>query len=389
MSENFTLNQLRIFRFSLGVVMLAQGMVFSTFASRISDIKSSLELTNTWLGLMLFALPLGMFTSIPLTGYLTNKFGSKKMIFVAACMYTFMLLMLAYVSNEITLFAALFLYGSAANFITISANTNGVSVETLYKRSILGTFHGIWSLGGFLGVIFAHFFAPHLSIQAHFAIVAATALGIMILVWCKLVNKDYSAKSHEDATKTKSMFRPSLFVFTLGILAFSSMFTESAMHDWSVVYFSDTLQITPEYQRLGLMIYLGNMMLGRFLSDTFVTLFGIIRVLRANAVLIFVGIFLVIISPDIVLACIGLAFVGFGVSSVVPLCFSAAGKSFRMKPSVAISSITLIGYMAFLLSPLVIGGIAKFYTLRVSFVVIALLAIVLFVLPKRLHDRVS
>ncbi len=49
------------------------------------------------------------------------------------------------------LIAVLFCFGSARNMMTLSINTQAVAVQSLYNKSIMATFHGIWSLAGFAG----------------------------------------------------------------------------------------------------------------------------------------------------------------------------------------------------------------------------------------------
>lgn len=53
--------------------------------------------------------------------------------------------------KTLQLVAALFAFGFAGNIGNISINTQAVGVEQLYKRNIMASFHGIWSLAGFSG----------------------------------------------------------------------------------------------------------------------------------------------------------------------------------------------------------------------------------------------
>mgnify|MGYP000541272247 CR=1 FL=1 len=72
---------------------------------------------------------------------------------------------------------------------------------------------------------------------------------------------------------------------------------------------------------------------------------------------------------------IGLTLVGFGTSSIVPLCYSMAGKSRKMIPSMALASVSTIGFLGFLMGPPVIGHIAHASSLRWSFSLIALIGL--------------
>jgi MFS family permease len=73
----------------------------------------------------------------------------------------------------------------------------------------------------------------------------------------------------------------------------------------------------------------------------------------------------------------GFMLVGFGVSSVVPLVYSRAGRSVTMSPGSAIALVTSIGFMGFLVGPPLVGLLAGLFSLRVSFAVVALIGLVI------------
>jgi MFS family permease len=97
------------------------------------------------------------------------------------------------------------------------------------------------------------------------------------------------------------------------------------------------------------------------------------------------GLLLSVIFPYIIPAGIGFLMVGFGVSSVIPLVYSAAGRSKTMKPGVALAAVSSIGFIGFLLGPPIIGSIAQLASIRWSFTVIAFLGLLITLLAKKMH----
>ena len=87
------------------------------------------------------------------------------------------------------------------------------------------------------------------------------------------------------------------------------------------------------------------------------------------------GLLVSVLFPMLWSATLGFLLVGFGTSSIVPLCYSMAGKSKKMIPSVALASVSTIGFLGFLLGPPVIGHIAHASSLRWSFSLIALVGL--------------
>lgn len=88
-----------------------------------------------------------------LSGYLVTRFGSRMMALIAGIFYPAMLVALSLADTPTALFATLMCFGVAANLNNISINTQAVGVECVYGRSIMSSFHGLWSLAGFCGGI--------------------------------------------------------------------------------------------------------------------------------------------------------------------------------------------------------------------------------------------
>jgi MFS family permease len=147
------------------------------------------------------------------------------------------------------------------------------------------------------------------------------------------------------------------------------------MFDWSGVYFQNVVKAKAAWIGAGYTAFMSTMAAGRFVADWLVTHFGIKKILQTSGVVIATGLSVAIIFPDIATSIAGFILVGAGVSSVVPLVYSAAGKSKKVSPGVALAAVSTIGYLGFLIGPPLIGFIAQASSLRVSFILIALLGL--------------
>jgi len=78
--------------------------------------------------------------------------------------------------------------------------------------------------------------------------------------------------------------------------------------------------------------------------------------------------------------------VGLGVSSVVPLIYSLAGKSGTMQPGLALAAVSSISFLGFLIGPPLIGFIAEAAGLRLSFAVIAVVGLLPAILANKLKE---
>ncbi|HMH21290.1 MAG TPA: MFS transporter [Puia sp.] len=368
----------RINRIAVSSFFFLAGLCFSSWASRIPDIRLRLHLDNAALGAVLLGLPAGLLTSLPLAGWLVAKFGSRPVATLAAILYPCTLPLLGLVDSIWQLVACLFLFGMGGNLLNISMNTQAIGTELLYKRTIMASYHGIWSLAGFSGAaIGTLMIGLGLHPFQHFLIVGAVALLIVLIASRHLIKED---AAHGD----QPIFaKPDRSLINLGIIAFCCMICEGAMFDWSGVYFQKVIQPPKGLVAAGYTAFMATMATGRFLGDWMATRWGIKKILQGSGVLTASGLLIAILFPWLFPAIAGFLLVGAGVSSVVPLVYSAAGRSKTLSPGVALAAVSTIGYLGFLFGPPFIGFIAQASNLRVSLGLIAILGSIIAVMAAR------
>ena len=366
---NKTIAPARLNRIAVSVFFYVAGLTFATWASRIPDIKLRLGLNEAAFGSVLFAMPVGLMASLPASGYLVTRFGSKRVVTIAALLYPLMLISLGLAAAAWQLAALLFVFGFSANLFNISVNTQAVGVEINYGRSIMASFHGLWSLAGFCGAATGTLMIYlHVPPVYHFIIIFICAA---ILV---LASRRYAPDKDSGVQTSQKLFpRPDATILKLGIIAFGSMVSEGAMFDWSGIYFQKVLLVPPGMVSFGFGSFMSTMAGGRFAGDILITKFGVKRMLQISGVFIAAGLLTAIIFPYFYTSVFGFLMVGFGVSSVVPMVYGLAGKSKTMPPGVAIASVSSIGFLGFFAGPPLIGFIAQAINLRASFALIALL----------------
>jgi MFS family permease len=356
-------------RLAVAVFFFMAGLCFASWASRIPDIKLKLGLSDAGLGAVLLALPSGLMLSLPLSGWAVTRFSSKTMVTIAAVGYPLILILIGTVTATWQLAAVLFFFGILGNLYNISANTQAVGVESLYQRSIMATFHGIWSLAGFSGAAIGTFLiAQGMAPFHHFLLICIVSLIVVLLAQGYILPNDTQPEN-----KQPLFAKPDATILKLGLIAFGCLVCEGTMFDWSGVYFQKVVQAPKEMITLGYTVFMATMATGRFLGDRLVTRFGIQRMLQASGVIISSGLAVAVLFPTIIAATMGFFLVGLGVSSVVPLVYSAAGKSKTMSPGVALAAVSTIGFLGFLIGPPLIGFIAELSGLRWSFTIIAII----------------
>ncbi|MBL6449252.1 MFS transporter [Fulvivirga sp. 29W222] len=366
-------------RIAISLIFFSYGLCFASWASRIPTIQQLLNLSEAELGGVLFALPAGSLASLPLSGFLVAKFGSRHVVMAAALTYGLSLICIGLSSNVMLLLASLFAFGLIGNMLNISINTQAVGVESAYNRNIMAKFHGMWSLAGFTGAgIGALMIALPISPSVHYVIIAASILGVLLYSFRYLLRKDVNTDPD------KPLFSlPDRSLMLLGVIAFFSMMCEGAMFDWSGIYFKKIIAVRKDWIGIGYTAFMISMAGTRFVADTLVHRHGLRKVLMVSGLLTAFGLFLVVALPYFIPGIIGFFFVGIGVSSVIPLVFSVAGKSKVQSPGVALASVSTLGFFGFLLGPPIIGLIAGAFDLRVSFIFLAVIGVTVAVLSGK------
>jgi MFS family permease len=361
----------RAHRLAVGAMFFLLGLCFASWASRIPSIQQKLGFSDTELGLVLFSMPVGLMISLPIAGWLIAKEGSRKVIIAALLLYAVTLVGLGWAQNVVQLSLCLFVFGFASNTANISVNTQAVGVEALYGKSILASFHGLWSLAGFAGAAIGTLMIGQGIVPGqHFIFIMAAAVAGAAVCSRYLLIEDHKVNPDQPV-----FVKPDKELLTLGLIAFFSLICEGAMFDWSGVYFSKIVRPDKDLVGAGFTAFMSTMALGRFGADWFKDRFGLRRTLQLSGVLTAGGLLLAVVFPLFATAVLGFFLVGFGVSSVVPLVYSAAGKSKTMAPGSALAAVSTIGFLGFLLGPPMIGLVAGATSLRVSFIIVAIMGI--------------
>ena len=369
-------------RVSISLFFFFYGFLFATWASRIPNIQQQLHLSEAALGAVLLSMPIGSFITLPFSGYFTSKLGSRKVVIAASLIYALLLVGIGYAPNVVFLTLCLFLFGSAGNMFNISVNTQALALEKLYKRIILSSFHGMWSVAGLLAALLGtYLMGKAFPVAWHFGIVAAIAAPAF-LVCSTFLLREKTATAQRRPLFTK----PDRAFWGLGAIAFCSMICQGAMFDWSGIYFRNVVAVKPAYIGVGYTVFMIAMSFVRFITDWLTFHYGLKKIIVGCGLSITAGLLLCVLFPSFLPATIGMLLVGIGVSPGVPLVFSAAGKTKIMQPSVAIASVSSIGMIGLLIGPPLIGFMAGLTSLKISFLLLSVFGISIIVAAAGLKE---
>jgi MFS family permease len=357
------------------------GFIFADWAARIPSIKDAFHLDEGELGALLFMLPLGSILALPVAGWVIHQLGSRIVTTVSLILYASLLIMLSLAGSVTMLSITLFLFGFVGDFLNISMNTQGLTVQTARQKPILSGLHAQWSFGALSGAAFGGWtLRMEWTTSLHFMVVGLISVLPGLFLMQRLL------KDPEKQPDRRVFQWPTSALWLLGIICFCNTMAEGAMADWSSLYYRQTLNDPSGISTTGYVAFTLSMALGRLAGDRIIAALGYRKTLMSNGLLITAGLSLALLWPVPAAVIAGFAAVGLGVSSVIPIAYMIAGRSGDMSPAAALASVSAIGFTGFLIGPPVIGLIADASTLSWGLALVALLGIFITIFSTRVRS---
>ena len=356
-------------RVAVSLVFAVHGAVVGTFATRIPWVADHAHASPGALGVALIAPALGAVTTMPLAANLTAPIPQPGDGARPAPRLVRLPCATGIGAERPPLFGALLISGATAGMADVAMNAQGVVVEQRYGRSIMSSLHGLWSAGGLvasgIGALAAY---ANIDARVHFG-VAAVVLAVVGWFACRGL---LDVRLPSDGTPAFAL--PSRPVLLIGLVGFCAVFAEGGSIDWCAVYVERVTGAGPGVAASAFTAFAFAMTGGRLVGDHVVRRLGPVATVRLGGLIAAAGGVLVLLAREPAPAIAGFAFIGLGVSVVVPLAFAAAGNT-GVNPGRAIAGVATIAYGSGLAAPGIIGGIAQVSSLSVSFAVVALLCV--------------
>ena len=369
-------------RLALSAFFFLSGFCFSSWASRIPSIKLTFDMNEAELGSFLFILPVCSLIGLPISGWLISKYDSRYLLISGFLIYIFSLLGIGFASNiqSLTVVVCFFAFGLRA--INISMNTQAIQLQKRYGRTINGSFHGIWSLGGLFGILFAtSMIYFNITMFVHLAVVVVFALVLSLTASSYLLKND-----RETGGNKLRLGSPDKFIFYTGLVVFCAAVCEGGIYDWSSVYFREV--VNAELFTLSYLVFMVAMTLSRFFTDALTNLLGMKKLFLISASVVVFGVLILILFPTFYPALVGFFITGLGVASIFPMSFSLASHSKKYAPGLAISIVGTYATVGVLLAPPFVGYVAHIFSLNLAFLIFVIAAFLLIVFSRKAYQQI-
>ena len=376
----FVRNLLTFFRnrqaLAIGFVFASDSILFGSWVAHIPYVKAKLHLSDSELGLLLFAMPVGLLIMNPLTGWIVARLGEARTCFWSAIGLTVAICIPLNAPNPAVLAIGLFLLGLNGALINVAMNTLATNLERAEGILIMSSCHGMWSLGGLLGSgIAGSVIALHVLPPVHVMITAGLVLLLTFVLQPTLAQIPSTSQTNSGEKSGSSFVRPNRDLLLMILIGLALAMGEGAAFDWSAVYLRETLGASSQVAALGFASFSLTMTGFRFLGDAIIPKIGAKRWLQLGGVLAASGLLFAIALPYPPTALLGFALLGAGCSLGAPILYAAALRVPGIPPAAGLATFATFSFIGFLAGPPIIGFVAEGFGLYygLGFVAVMLL----------------
>jgi MFS family permease len=347
-------------RNAVALTFALNGFCFATLASRVPDLRESLDLSNGALGALLLSIAVGSMVGMPASGHLIERWGAGAVVRLGA-LVDLGGLVLAGVSATAGFVPGtalgLLAYGFGTGTWDVAMNVEATVVERRIGRSIMPRFHAGWSIGTFsgaaLGAVAAGFDVP---MAVHYTVVPAAAVALMVIVSRRLIAAHTDQHERDSGPSASAWLEPRTLAIGLMVLAFT--LAEGAANDWLALSLVDGYDARHWVGALGFALFIASMTLGRIGGPVVLDRFGRAPTMLASALAATVGVLIVVETGAAALAAVGIVLWGLGAALGFPVGMSAAGDD-PVRAARRVSVVSTIGYGAFLGGPPLLGFVGN------------------------------
>ena len=347
-------------------VFVSINIMVGTWILYLPFIKERFQLNDAEVGSALFFTACGLLFSIPLVPKINKTFGVGRCTQVGIVLLSFAFNLPLIAPSYSALCASLFLVGVFSGFTDISMNAVISIIEKQERQNLMSAAHGFFSLGGFFGAGLGSFLIGRISPPSLHMLLITVIVFVTNLSLAHHYTKITDPPPVKAATD-RSRWNNILPVLGLSMISFIVLFNEGAVEHWSNLFLFEVVELPENQSGFGFVFFSLTMTLGRFLGDGISQKIGPIKTLRYGFVTAMGG-YGLILTVQVFWSILGFGLLGLGLSVVVPEIVRLAGRNKELDTSQAISTVSGIGFMGFLIGPVLLGFIANWTASIYSYV---------------------
>ncbi|WP_162602566.1 MFS transporter [Nocardioides daejeonensis] len=359
-------------RRAVAIAFAIQGLTFASLLTRLPAMKDKFDLSDVDILLLVLAVAGASAVGSAVAGQAATRWGSAWTLRLSLVGASLAVALPGVAGNFGALVALTSVYGLCVGAVDASMNMQGVAVQDAYGRSIMTSFHAVWSLGAALGAGYAALTAE-LDWSLGLSLIVITGFGLAVnLIACGGM---LSVEADPLETPTAAgRLAPVPFwpVLLIALPTFAMWLNDGAVSTWSGIYMEDGLKASATAAPAAYGAYQVCLFLVRVVGDRFVQGYGAPAVVRIGGWVATAGGLLVVVAPGVWLVVLGFALLGLGLSLVPPLAMVAAAHAAPGAGDRAVARVNVSNYAGFIVAAVAIAAISELVSARAMFVLPAI-----------------
>lgn len=348
----------------------AFGLFWGAWGAILPAVRSESGVGDGELGLALLMVGLGALASMRFTGYLIDRYGGP-VLPVVVVLFGACGVLPALADSAVTLSGALFLLGVTSGATDVAINATGSHAEAVTGKPLMNLAHGIFSVA----VVVASLGTAALRAAGADALPVLGGVGVIVAVVGFTLAAGPQENLHTPTEPTaRRRLEPVLLVF--GGLCALAYVVENAWQSWSAVHLDTSLNAAPGLASSAPAVFAAAAATGRIAGNALLRRLRPVQLLVAGGLLAAVGSVVAATAGTAWLALIGIGVAGLGTSVCAPTIIGMAGAwAGPERRAGAISTVTTLAYLGFLLGPAAVGAASSAWSLPVALGGVAVLAL--------------
>ncbi|GAA2799413.1 MFS transporter [Kribbella solani] len=357
------------------------GLFWGAWGAILPAVRSGAGVSDAGLGVALLMIGLGALVSMRFTGYLIDRYGAVVLPAVTV-LFALCGVLPALAGSAVTLSIALLLLGATSGAMDVAINATGSQAESVAGRPVMNLAHGLFSVA----VVVASLSTAALRATgaAALPVLAGTAVVIIIAALTVLIPRGTSTTRPTETVKAVSekptrrkLGRLEGALLMFGVLCALAYVVENAWQSWSAVHLDTSLHAAPGLASSAPAVFAAAAATGRFAGNALLKRVRPVQLLVAGGCIAAVGSLIASLADQPWSALVGIGVAGLGTSVCAPTIIGMAGAwAGPERRAGAISVVTTIAYLGFLLGPAAVGAAASLWTLPTALSAVAVLAVV-------------
>ncbi|MFD3405635.1 MFS transporter [Kribbella sp. NPDC058693] len=375
----------------------AFGLFWGAWGAILPAVRTGAGVNDGELGVALLMIGLGALVSMRFTGYLIDRYGGV-VLPVVTVLFAICGVLPALAGSVVTLSAALLLLGATSGAMDVAINATGSHAEAATERPVMNFAHGMFSVA----VVVASLGTAGLRAAGVGAlpVLGGAAALIVITALVVLAPQDTTNSEHAPAASgstsaqpaatddarnpradaggsgaAKGRLEPTLLMF--GVLCAIAYLVENAWQSWSAVHLDTSLNAPAGLASVAPAVFAAAAATGRFAGNALLKRVQQVQLLVFGGLIAAAGSLVAATAGHPWIALIGIGIAGLGTSVCAPTIIGMAGAwAGPARRAGAISVVTTIAYLGFLIGPAAVGAASSQWSLPVALGGVAVLAVV-------------